>query len=201
MPSKEKKRSPRLEVKEDATVAEQVEAVTTYLDARYGDLTDEELHARISEASVKLKEIEDDLATADEGLQDALAKDESEIADLDDLDAPVAAKHYQRERERLSRLVPKRWRLRKLRAELDLTWRLRRGVAEGKKARELYEKLQPLEEQMRKLEQTVRRLQDERRGALERGRDLTGPTKHLAAQVIELQTPDLGGLTLCIGLR
>jgi hypothetical protein len=64
---KKKRRSPRLEVKEDATVYERVEAVTEYFAARCGSLSDDELVTRKSEAAAKLREVEDDLDTADAG--------------------------------------------------------------------------------------------------------------------------------------
>ena len=50
---------------------------------------------------------EGDLETAEEGLSDALVRDEREIGEAD-LDAPVVAKHYNKERERLSKLIPQR---------------------------------------------------------------------------------------------
>ncbi len=65
------KQKAKLEVAEDATVPETVEAVVEYLKERHGHLSDEQLAERTAEVQRSLREIEADLGTANEGLQDA----------------------------------------------------------------------------------------------------------------------------------
>jgi chromosome segregation ATPase len=197
--TKESNPKPKLEVAEDASVPERIEAVRSYLDARYGKLSDEELGKRIADVRSRLREVEQDLETADAGLSDALMRDEAEIADAD-LDAPVSARHYNKERERLSKLIPLRWRLRKQLAELDLAQRIRTGSENTDKARELLGKIEPTREEMRQLEAQIRVLEDERAMCLHAVREATAGLKNLTAQVVELQRPDLGNLTHYLGL-
>ncbi len=202
MATKERKAKPKLDPKAlaEASVPEIIEAVQTYLVEKHGHLSEEDLVARVKDARARLADIEADLALSEEGLADALLKDEQALGESD-LDAPVVAKHFQRERERLAKLVPQRWRLRKVVAELDLLHRMRVGARESERTEELARKIGPLEEQMRELEAELRRLQDERQGALYAAQGATGPMKQLAAQVVELQTPDLGGLARYVGLQ
>jgi len=176
--TREVKPKPKLEASEEATVPETIEAVGNYLQERYGKLSDKELSDKVRDAQARLREIEADLDTAEEGLADALVRDEADIAEAD-LDAPVVAKNYQRERERLAKLIPQRWRLRKMVAELDLAQRLRTAERKSKEAYELYEEIQPLEQKLRELQDEVRLLQDKRTAAVHIAREAAAPMKHL----------------------
>ena len=198
--TREVKPKPKLEASEEATVPETIEAVGNYLQERYGKLSDKELSDKVRDAQARLREIEADLDTAEEGLADALVRDEADIAEAD-LDAPVVAKNYQRERERLAKLIPQRWRLRKMVAELDLAQRLRTAERKSKEACELYEEIQPLEQKLRELQDEVRLLQDKRTAAVHIAREATAPMKHLVSQVVELQRPDMSGLVRYVGLK
>ena len=54
--TREVKPKPRLEVSEDASVPETIEAVRNYLQERYGKLSDKELRDKIRDAQARLRE-------------------------------------------------------------------------------------------------------------------------------------------------
>ena len=117
--SKEKPRAPRLEVPEEATFAERVELVQKYLEERYAGESIEALKARIAGLARDLKEVETNLATDTEGLEDALQADMAELdaAVANDPNAKIDAKRFNQERERLARQLVKREHLKRLLTE------------------------------------------------------------------------------------
>ncbi len=111
----------------------------------------------------------------------------------------MVGKHYQRERERLSKLISKRWRLQRTLVELELTARLRRNAAAAEESRKLAAEIAPLEEEKRQLELIIH-LQNRRQAAVLAERE-NQISKFMVAEVVRLQRPDLGNLVKLIGLE
>lgn len=195
MPTKTKEKAPRLEVADDATLADMTEAVTEYLNALYGDESTEDLAKRVAGLRRDLAEVEEDLSTSQAGLEDALQKDmnalDTEAAK--DPNVSVEAKHYNEEKQRLARQVVKRERLRKLLVETQAAYGFR--VAEEKRARakELYEEIEPLRAELQEKEQKVNALQGQYTEATHTARE-TMPSKHDIANIVAVQKPDLSQL-------
>lgn len=175
------------------------EPVELTLASHYQGYSVQELADANLKAEAALREVEEQLRTADSWLSEAMRKDETLFsAETGGPEVARAAPHYREAQERLAGLIPRRWALDRRAMALGLAARLAKLVELEQEIQTRHPEIAKREEEIQRLQDELNALRFEQQDALSERRDIA-ITKHEAARYQELaRGPQVKGLAAAL---
>ena len=162
----------------------------------YGHLSAEELGKAWQEAQARFREVEAEIAGADERLREAARKDEKEFLSAGEGVAAASEpyRHSAEEDRRTVYLGRKRWALERRMVALEIAFRFRHAVELAEEMEERYPKIQELERKIAELQGELQQLRLQQADCSQERRDLD-PDQHIVSRYVALsEGPKLSGL-------